>query len=360
MDFSNHALASLFSVSHDCVIGVSEGSILYMNPAAIAEFGNCLGQHAKMLLPEHILETESDCLVAAVKIRDRDHALSSSVVDGLRLFLLNPAEQETENLGDISTFISTMRSTLASMRLAIEKMQRGHNVIDMRGTEYKSIDVMRHCYYQLSRLAVNASNLVDLESGDYSLSYSRLDLVELCYNLISTIGHFTQERGINITFGCRLPSIAAVVDRDLIEKLVLHLVLNSMMNMEKGGNIRVTLAKLGDSAVISVDDDGRGMMPERLSELFFAGDNSTLDPRQASGIGLRICKRIVEVHNGSIVIESRQGEGTSVRAMLGLDNDESFVFKSAEVPYRPDGMEMVLTQLSAWLNSSDYGQKYLD
>lgn len=360
MEYTNHELTALFSVSRDCVIGVRGGAILYMNPAAITVFGDCMGQNARTLLPEHILETDSDSLVAAVHIRKENYALSSSVIDGTRLFLLCPAEQETEELGEISTFLSTMRATLASMRLAIERMRRGHHIIDMGGNEYKSIDVMQHCYYQLSRLAVNAGNLVDFESGDFSLSYSRLDLVELCYNLVSTVGHFTQDRGINITFGCRLSSIAAVVDRDLIEKLVLHLVLNSMMNMENGGNIRVTLAKLGDSAVISVDDDGEGMLPERLSGIFSGGEKGALDPKQGLGIGLRICRHIVEAHNGSIVIESRRGEGTSVRAMIGLDNNEASRFKSAEVTYRPDGMEMVLTQLSIWLNSTDYGQKYLD
>lgn len=360
MEHNDHAFASLFSISQDCVIGVRSGIISFMNSAAASEFGDCVAMDAKAIIPEHMLDVKGDFFTGALEIRGRIFSISSSKIESIRLYLLKIQEQRAEDVTDMNSHLAIMRETLASMRLAIERMQRGQNVIDENGAELQSIDVLKHSYYRLSRLAMNTGNLIDLEHGTYSLRYSRLDLVELCHDMVSTVSYFTRSRGINLTFGCRQSSMDSVVDRDLIEKMLLHLLLNSMLHMDNGGNIRVGLAKLGDSAVISVDDDGDGIEPELLPELFISGDKSSLDPKNGLGIGLRICRRIVEEHNGSIVIESRPGEGTSVRAMLGLDNSESVIFKSAEVDYRVDGMEMVLTQLSIWLDSSDYGQKFSD
>ncbi|MBT8491952.1 MAG: HAMP domain-containing histidine kinase [Deltaproteobacteria bacterium] len=106
----------------------------------------------------------------------------------------------------------------------------------------------------------------------------------------------------------------ARVDRKRFEQVVINLVSNAVLATEPGQNVTVRLDVDGDEAVLAVSDSGRGMTPEvvaRLGEIFFTtrGDRS-------SGLGVGICRRIVEEHGGTLSFESELGRGTTATIRL--------------------------------------------
>lgn len=109
------------------------------------------------------------------------------------------------------------------------------------------------------------------------------------------------------------PPMRAMCDPDALERALLNLLLNGVQASDAGGRIRVTVAREGDVVAITVTDHGSGIEPdelERITEPFF-----TTRPG-GTGVGLAVTRRIVTAHGGALEIESRPGEGTTVRIRL--------------------------------------------
>ncbi len=110
-------------------------------------------------------------------------------------------------------------------------------------------------------------------------------------------------------------NLTVLVDRQFIHQAILNLLLNACDFTEAGGRITLGLRRTGDSAVISVEDSGRGIAPEdqkKIFQLFF-----TTRPG-GTGIGLANTFRFVQLHNGRIDFESELGHGTIFRIELPL------------------------------------------
>jgi len=101
--------------------------------------------------------------------------------------------------------------------------------------------------------------------------------------------------------------------RDQIHQVLLNVVLNATQAIGRDGEISVALAPHNGSVIVTVDDTGGGISPERLESLFCPSQSSRPG---GLGIGLYQCKQIVEGHRGSIQVRSEIGKGTQVRIEL--------------------------------------------
>ena len=124
-----------------------------------------------------------------------------------------------------------------------------------------------------------------------------------------------------LTVELRLPDepVPCAGDEDMLERVVVNLLGNAVKFTGDGGRIRLCLALVGDAAVIEVTDDGIGI-PEDEQELlftrFFRSSTAQLRAIPGSGLGLAIAKTVVELHDGTIDVSSRPGEGATFRVRL--------------------------------------------
>ena len=111
-----------------------------------------------------------------------------------------------------------------------------------------------------------------------------------------------------------------LADRDRLHQLLDHLVSNAVKFTPPGGEVDVELARDGEDAVLlSVRDTGIGIAEheqERLFERFYRTSEATARAVAGAGLGLTVCKAIVDAHGGSIEVESRAGAGTTVSVRL--------------------------------------------
>lgn len=105
------------------------------------------------------------------------------------------------------------------------------------------------------------------------------------------------------------------LDHGLMMQLLVNLLTNSIQALERGGSVSVLLAPFPhrDGVVMAVSDTGRGIPPHALERIF---DPFFTTKEEGTGLGLPICKQIVEQHGGTITIESEEGKGTRVVILL--------------------------------------------
>jgi two-component system, NtrC family, sensor histidine kinase HydH len=163
--------------------------------------------------------------------------------------------------------------------------------------------------------------LVDL-SNDF-LRFARIeelhseptDLREFLGRMIEFIG--PTAKAANITINCYpaadLPPVS--LDRDMMEKVLLNLMLNAEDAMPEGGTLTVQTRAEGNNAVIDVIDTGRGIEPDVLAKLF--KPFFTTKPA-GNGLGLATARKIVSAHGGTMTMQSEPGRGTKVTLRLPL------------------------------------------
>jgi signal transduction histidine kinase len=116
-----------------------------------------------------------------------------------------------------------------------------------------------------------------------------------------------------------------LIDQQHLRQVLLNLFINAADAMPEGGRLHV-LVCTGElpggrpAVVIEVEDTGLGIPPSvlpRVTEAFF----TTKEEGKGTGLGLTICKRIVEQHGGDLAIKSQLGEGTTIRITLPVHAD---------------------------------------
>ena len=123
----------------------------------------------------------------------------------------------------------------------------------------------------------------------------------------------------NIRLICKAEAKRAVLEPDLVKSLLYNLVDNASKAMEDGGIIAVHATAIPGGCQFVVADNGRGMASEELTkitEAFYRVDKARSRSQGGAGLGLALCKQIVELHNGSIQFASTPGKGTRVTVTL--------------------------------------------
>ena len=181
-------------------------------------------------------------------------------------------------------------------------------------------------------------------SGKVALRRQRIDLAAA---VRAAVGHFevpARTAGPRLTFG----SESAWVDADpaRIEQIVVNLVGNAMKFTPEGGEIHVQVRPAGAHALIEVRDTGVGIPPamlERIFDLFTQAHAEPARGRGGLGIGLTITRRLVELHGGSVGVESAgEGRGACFTVRLPLATAPEAHAKSHPAAPEPAGKNLDL------------------
>jgi CheY-like chemotaxis protein/two-component sensor histidine kinase len=174
-------------------------------------------------------------------------------------------------------------------------------------------------------------DLSRIEAGKMELAFTEVDLGEIIRSVMSTAAGLVKDKPIELALDVppSLPLIQA--DNIRIRQVLLNLISNATKFTERGKvgvSARIVKSDGRREVVVSVFDTGPGIAPEhqgKLFEPFSQVDASPTRKTGGSGLGLSICRHLVELHEGRIWVESKVGEGSTF----------SFAIPVGEVPPTP-------------------------
>jgi signal transduction histidine kinase len=163
---------------------------------------------------------------------------------------------------------------------------------------------------RIRRLVETMRQLGRENTGDVSRELT--DVVDLAKQVVVLVGREARKAGVQISVNSEVEAPKIVAVKDHLHQVLMNLLLNAIHATPSDGsvNVHVSLNQRMPGVCIEVTDSGAGIAEEDL-ERIFDPFFTTKGPDQGSGLGLMICHRIVVDHNGTIAVESREGQGTS-------------------------------------------------
>lgn len=170
----------------------------------------------------------------------------------------------------------------------------------------------------LLQLINDILDLSKIEAGQLELVCQRYDLGEIVASVVSSTGSLAQSKGLAVTTTLKGEIPAGLGDPRRITQVVLNL-LGNAIKFTDAGTVAISLQSMGESLELTVRDTGPGIDSVdhgRIFNEFQQVDSSTTRSKSGTGLGLAICKRIVELHGGTIELESQIGTGATFRVRL--------------------------------------------
>jgi signal transduction histidine kinase len=185
-----------------------------------------------------------------------------------------------------------------------------------RNSAQRHVEILAHEMQRLDRVV---QTLADF-SRPLEMNLREYDLARVVAGVVDLTGAEMQENGVTVRFDQPANPVTVRLDEELIRQALLNLMLNAMQAMPGGGEIRLSVKREKNSAIVEIADDGEGIPAEllpRIFDLYF-----TTKPK-GSGIGLALTYRIVQLHGGAMDVRSNAdpdspGHGTTFLLRLPI------------------------------------------
>ena len=205
-----------------------------------------------------------------------------------------------------------INNPLTYVQLSLQRLER-----ELRGVggdrAAAMVDHVKNALHGTERVATIVRDLRTFARDDGEGPVRPVDLAIVADRALKMVEHDLKHHAKLVRRYAAVPTVLGSSSR--LEQVVLNLVINAIHSMPEGDperdEIAVELATAGDAVILTVRDTGVGIAPEdrdRVFEPFF----TTKPAGEGTGLGLAVCKRIVEAMGGSISIESEVGAGTAV------------------------------------------------
>jgi two-component system, sporulation sensor kinase E len=173
-------------------------------------------------------------------------------------------------------------------------------------------------YYQIMLDELNRINHIVGEllmlAKPQEMKFSRDDLHKILYDVISLLNTEASLHNIQIDFTSSQVDFWIECEPNQLKQLFINIIKNAIEASEKGGRVTIHLDKKENKKVsITIRDQGCGISKERLERI---GEPFYSSKDKGTGLGLTVSFKIVQAHNGTIIFDSEQSEGTTVRIEL--------------------------------------------
>ena len=161
-------------------------------------------------------------------------------------------------------------------------------------------------------LAAILENLLELsrfQANRFHLNIEAIDLRKAISDVVTQLSKATSDHTFFVNVLEDISPIRA--DRIRVTRIVYNLAENAIKYSPNGGEIKIQAREDGDSVVVSVTDNGVGISPGDQLRLFRQFERLDTVSRQGLGLGLLVCRRLVEAHKGRIWVESEPGKGST-------------------------------------------------
>lgn len=226
---------------------------------------------------------------------------------------------KSEFLANISHDIKTPINVIYSSLQIIDSSIKTGKLKDEGCRISRYTNIMKQNCYRGLKIANNLIDLSRYEMNGFELNLEKINIVNIVEDIITEVAKISNEKNIQLVFDTEDEEIICYVDRIKIERLLLNLLSNSIKFTKQDGEVLVFITTKKDSIIITVKDNGIGIPKNRINYIFDRFkqiDKSFTRSNEGSGLGLSVVKAIVNLHGGSIKVESEEGLGTEVSVLL--------------------------------------------
>jgi two-component system, OmpR family, phosphate regulon sensor histidine kinase PhoR len=244
----------------------------------------------------------------------RDDRVMGGLVESVNQMALELGQMEEMRQEFISNVSHEIQSPLTSIRGFAVALQSDDLSPEERA---HYVGIIETESTRLSRLTDDLLKLASLESRQAKFEPKTYRLDKQIRNLV--LACEPQWAGKGLEMDVSLEEASVTGDEDLLSQVWINLIHNGIKFTPGGGCISVGLRQDDGLVKVEVRDTGVGISEEdqaRVFERFYKADKSRDRSKGGSGLGLSIARRIVEMHGGTIGLESRGGEGTTFRVSL--------------------------------------------
>jgi len=281
-----------------------------------ASRGLAEGDLTRRVPPADVRAGSSELAELAVQFNAMAERLQESVE-----IIRRDRDRSRDFLADVS---HELRTPLAALRTFNELLTEGAG--DDPETRNEFLESSGQQIERLDWLAQNLLELSKLDSGLVLLDLRPDDLRAAVESAVEQNRAAADRRGVKVTL--HLPSAPIRIRHDppRMGQVVANLVANAIKFTPRGGSVAVDVAATVDGARIEVSDTGVGIDPAEMPhifERFYRGSRANEARGSGSGLGLAIVRSIVDMHGGTVEVESRVGTGT--RFVVTLPRDPRLV-----------------------------------
>lgn len=348
--------SDILALTSEAVVIVRGGLIAFANAAAKAIIGaDCVGKRPGIYFPPEIMGTQASCFVADAQLGERRCNLRVSKSADMEVFFLSKPADVPVLLND--ALIYSLRSSLMSMGTAADICRTQAEELDDEELLFGVATLTQSCH-RLMRLVSNITVVKDMLNGGISFCPTRVDIAALFSGYVDALRTFCPEVEFSLGFSA---GIYACVDAALAGQLFLNLISNCLQHAKGLTRVNINLLDVGEDIILSIGDNGCGIPEEELHTVF----SRYIHPFDLSalsggvGMGLTVVRGIAQRHGGTLLLESRAGCGTSVRASF-KKNLHTAQLCAPACPDEISCTKPVLTALSEYLPAQYYAETFLD
>jgi len=224
--------------------------------------------------------------------------------------LMELDRQKTEFFQNVShEFRTPLTLTIGPLESAVGQKQ---------GLTYEQSEIALRNSRRLLRLVNQLLDLQRLDAGRMQPTFRPCNLMDFVSQIIDSFRAYCEKKQIHLIN--QLEDCPPVyLDLEKFDKVLYNLLSNAMKFTPSGGTITVILRPAGQHCLLKVQDTGIGIRPDQIPHLFERfrqADGSTNRSYEGSGLGLALVKELVELHGGTVTVDSTYGEGATFTVWL--------------------------------------------
>ncbi len=182
-----------------------------------------------------------------------------------------------------------------------------------------NLDLARRNGFRLKQLVDQVLDLAKLDSGNIEINPIKLDVGATVRLIMASFESLARNKKIHLKTSIPTEEVCAGVDPDKFQKILNNLVFNAIKFTPEKGTVEVAVRLNGDFVELSVSDNGIGIQKDRVPfifDRFHSEEQGITKGNYGLGVGLNLTKELVELHGGSISVESEPGVGSTFLVTL--------------------------------------------
>ena len=219
----------------------------------------------------------------------------------------------------VSLISHDLKTPIAKIQAIVDRLILDHPGETNLGQDLKSL---RGCSEELNKYIQSILQLLRLESRDFHLNKEVADINEIIEEVVQQVQTLAAEKRIQLITELE-PMFSLEFDTTLLKEVVLNLVENAIKYTPAQGKVTIRSEEIDNVVRVSVQDTGEGIKPEDLERVwgkFTRGSDQDLKSK-GTGLGLYLVKYFIELHKGSVQMESTLHQGTTVTFTLPLEEE---------------------------------------